>query len=487
MSIVRSYADRDTWINESATAANFGLSPVLEVWNRYDNVKEKKELARILIRFSLTGVENDIKNKNLYPDPRVDNSVSAYIYMFNTPHGDVQASDFTIDAFPLTGSWIEGDGVDFDKYSHTGFANTLFADSVNRWEDIGAGTGGEAYLGHHNRVYDSNSASMYFTHGEENLKLDVTSWFKEYLDGSSSNNGFLIRMSDREEAQTDAEATAAGVPTSVTAVSFFTKKFYGRETNTRLRPYLQLEWPGAIKDDRRNINFSKTGNLFFYNYNDGVLEDLNGTGKFPGFVSLSANGNQISPNNLTASRVSTGIYKINIGTAKNHLNESLTGINISLSSSTSFTDSWVVTADGYHYENIFNFNVTSSIGNNSFVNTSNFQANLMNAKSEYDYGSIANIRVFIKDRGTRLTTLTGSSTALQSFVAKNSYVEIREKATDMIEIPQTELSYDETGNYFSLNTNNLYPGIEYKVVLKLNIRGESFIIDEPEKWNFIVK
>jgi len=487
MSKIRSYADQDTWITESSTAANFGLSPIIEIWNKFDYNSNKKELARALVRFSLTDVEEGIKNTKIYPDPRTDGTVSAYIYMFNAPHGDTQASNFDIWAFPLTANWIEGTGLDNDSYSHTGFANAFYADNVNLWTDLNAGTGGEAYLGSDDGNYDSNSASMYFSTGEEDLKLNVTDWFKEYLDGSSGNYGFLLRMSDFQEAQTDAEATAAGAPTSVTGVSFFTKKFYGRETNSRRRPYLQLEWPGAIKDDRKSVNYSSSANLFFYNYNDGVLEDLDGTGKFPGYVTLSADGVAIEPSSLTAARLSKGIYFLDIGTAKNHLDETLTGVNIATSATDVFTDSWAVTAAGFEITNTFNFNAKSSVGNNSYLNTSNYQVNLMNAKYEYDLGSIVNIRVFIRDKGTILTTLTGSSTAIDSFIAKNSTFEIREKSTDMVEVQETDLSYDERGNFFELNTNNLYPDIEYKIVLKLNVRGEKIVYDEPEKWNFFVK
>ena len=47
MSLVRAYTDQDSWINDSNTASNFGLSPILEVWNKYDIIKEKKNGARI--------------------------------------------------------------------------------------------------------------------------------------------------------------------------------------------------------------------------------------------------------------------------------------------------------------------------------------------------------------------------------------------------------------------------------------------------------
>ena len=49
---------------------------------------------------------------------------------------------------------------------------------------------------------------MNFPEGEENLKLDVTEYFKAYLNysegttianGGSADHGFLIRMSDAQE------------------------------------------------------------------------------------------------------------------------------------------------------------------------------------------------------------------------------------------------------------------------------------------------
>jgi len=486
MSIVRAYADKDTWITDSAVSANFGLSPILEVWNKYSNEKEKKEYARILIKFDLDELKEEISVNKNYPDPRDSSTVSAFIRMNNVTHGEEQASDFDIYAFPLSATWVEGRGLDNDLKTNTGYTNALYADNINLWTDLGALSGGEAYKGAFDAIYDSNSAIQSFVHGEEDLKLDVTEWFKDYLDGLSSNYGFMIRMGDKEEAQTDAEAAAAGVNTSVTGVSYFTKKFYGRETNTNRRPYLELTWPETIKDDRKTLYFSRSADLFYYNIVDGVLEDLDGTGKFPGFVTLQADGVNITPISLTAGRFSKGIYKLNIGTATDDLGNALTGVNISLSSATNFTDTWSVTSAGYESSYTFNFEPKlPSIGNDNFT-TSNLIVNLVNQKSEYDYGSVANIRVFIKDKTQVLQSTTATKTFIDSFIVKNGMYEIREKSTDYVEISEQNLSYDKDGNFFEINTNNLYPNVEYKIVLKLKVRNETIIIDKPDLWNFTV-
>ena len=52
MSYARAFSSKDTWITEYSTTANFGLTPVLEVWNKINDRRDKrKEFARILIKF----------------------------------------------------------------------------------------------------------------------------------------------------------------------------------------------------------------------------------------------------------------------------------------------------------------------------------------------------------------------------------------------------------------------------------------------------
>lgn len=498
MSIARAYADKDTWITEASVTSNFGETPILEIWNNINEVTQRKEYARILIKFSLSSLSADIVNNGRIPDPRTDSGVSAFINLKNVKHSDNQAVNFGLVAFPLTASWMEGRGLDNDNYTNTGFANALSATNTNAWNINNGQTGGSVYIGAASRVYDSNSATQSFL-GEEDLRMDVTDYFKSYLnfstgtsieDGGSADHGFLIRMTDAYEAKDAPEALSAGQSVSISGTAFYSKKFYSRETNTRKRPYFELEWDGAIKDNRENLLFSKTANLFYYSLIDGELTDLNGTGPFPGHVTLSANGvgmltSAASGMAVTASRFSKGIYKVHIGSATNaagYLN--LTGVNLGLSSSTSFTDSWTVTTAGEYRTDSFSFDCllpTSGYGN--YV-TSNHVVTLPNLSDQYDPTTKARIRVFVKNNQTQWQTLTGTSTALNTAIIKSGTVEIRELVTNDVEVPEQALSYDAEGNFFDLDNTLLYEGLRYKVVLKLNVRGETLVYDYPEKWQF---
>ena len=486
MSRARGYVEKDTWITEASTTSNFGASPILEVWNKINPTRNTKEWARTLVKFSLSSLTAGVISTGKYPDPRDYTTVSAYMYLFNALHGDPIASNFTIWALPLTADWTEGTGLDNDLYSQTGFADALSASNSQSWIGLNSATGAHAVLGSDTKVYDSSSGSATFEQGEENLKINVTTWFNGHLNSVSANYGFLLRMSDGQEAKDGAESTLAGVDTSVSATSYFTKKFYGKTTNTRKQPYIQLEWPGEIKDDRSLMKFSKTGNLFFYNMVDGVMEDLNGTSDFPGHVTISADGVATSPSTITASRFAKGVYKVNIGTSAPAAGGSVSGINIGTSASSLFVDSWVVTTAGEYLTTTGELTFNQPVQGAQSFNISNFHVNLLNKKNNYDYGSTTKIRMFIRDKSTVLSAVTGSTTAMSGFIVKSGTVEIREATTDLVEVQAFELSYDKEGNWFELNTNNLYPDIEYKIVLKLNIKGDEIHYDRPELWNFFV-
>ena len=503
MTVARVYADRDTWITEASVTSNFGASPILEIWEKVNLLDKRKQFARILTKFTLSSLSASIINDATYPDPRTDSSVSAFVVMRNAKHGQVQADDFTLWAFPLTATWTEGKGLDNDNYSNTGYADAVSATKTQAWNDNNGQTGGNAFLGFATGIYDSNSATQYFENGQEDLKLDVTDYFKAYLnyssgtsiaDGGSADHGFLVRMSNAQACKDATEAAAAGVNASVSGLSFWTKKFYARETNTRKAPYFQLERPGSIKDDRGAIRFSKSGNLYYFSLVDGVLTDLNGTGPFPGHVTLSAYAafdtdsiTGLTPAALTASRFSKGVYRLQVGSAgPESATTPLTGINLGLSSATSFSDSWTVTTAGEFRTDTFDFTCILPTSGHKNYTTANYQVAIADMKDQYPKGSTQRIRVLVTDKTTQWEAVTGSSTAAKVSVVTDGTVSIRETVTDDVEVEPFAISYDENGNFFDLDTNLLYDGMEYKIVLKLNVRGNTIFYDRPDKWSFVI-
>ena len=73
-----------------------------------------------------------------------------------------------------------------------------------------------------------------------------------------------------------------------------------------------------------------------------------------------------------------------------------------------------------------------------------------------------------------------------NFIVRSGKIQIRERYTDDIEVNDFDISYDSEGNFFDLDTNLLYPGIPYKVYLQLDVRGDTFNYDYPDRWSFVV-
>ena len=66
----RAKSIKDTWITSKSVTSNFGASPILEVWTRWNDNTQKKDMARILIQFALSSLYSSIVNKGSIPDPR---------------------------------------------------------------------------------------------------------------------------------------------------------------------------------------------------------------------------------------------------------------------------------------------------------------------------------------------------------------------------------------------------------------------------------
>jgi len=454
MSRARAFADEDTTIFEHSLTANAGASPILQLSNIFDGNRLRKEFSRVLIRFSLSSLTGGITNKD-YPDPRTNANVSAYLYMFNAPHGDIQGQSFDLNVHPITQDWSEGSGLDIDNLNQTGYANAISAMSSAAWT-----TTGGTY------VVDSNSATMRFNTGEENLRVNVTNIFNAWMDGNTANYGLIVKMSDSNESKTG----------SLSAVNIYYKKFYSRETNTRRKPYIQLEWDGSIKDFRNFVEFNSTANLFFYNIKNGQVVDLNSTGSFPGNVTLSglsASSWSAIKTSLTAERKEKGVYSANFT------------FPLSANAFTQFKDNWYLSASPTaNYT--FNFStINPSSGFDNFV-TSKYRISFKNLRNSYEKGTVTRIRMNIKDDSLVLQALTAATTAVSNFICTSGTYQIRELASDLIEQDEVPISYDVNGNFVVVDTNNLYVGCIYKIVLKLIIRGETFYYDQPDTWGFKV-
>ena len=78
-----------------------------------------------------------------------------------------------------------------------------------------------------------------FPVGDEDLEVDVTTLVDQWIAGSKTNYGMMIRMSSSLESAPE---------------SFFTKKFFARSTEFYFsRPVLEARFDDSKQDDRGNF------------------------------------------------------------------------------------------------------------------------------------------------------------------------------------------------------------------------------------------
>ena len=342
MGIARFTASADNTITNAfksdlitrATGANMGLSDILEVFSIYAQADSTStEESRILINFPMTPISSSRVSGSL-PE---SGSVSFYLKMFNAEHGRTLPRDYVLEIRPVQSGWEEGYGLDMDGYTDETNDGT-----GSNWVNCSASTNGQSGVPWLNQGGDywgaddvSSSFTASFPVGNENLEVDITSLVEQWMQnvtGSTGkpNYGFGIMLSSSHSSD---------------ARSFYTKKFFGRDSEFFFkRPVIEARWDSSYRDDRNNFYLSSSmvpleenlNTLFLYNYVRGQLRDIptiatNGEQIFVSIFSGNAENTELSGSALlmsvggnvsnttnaltsvaTGSRIDTGIYTASV-------------------------------------------------------------------------------------------------------------------------------------------------------------------------------
>ena len=257
------YPTADSWISsgsstitgESFRDQNFGQDQILELKKQYFNNSFNYE-TRILINFAGSSF-NEISQSVIDGDiPHASTGLAKYYLRLYEAEGNKELStDYQIQAFAISQSWDEGTGNFGDDPKITNGVS---------WENRNYPAGGNAVtwstsgpdgadVARHGGHYMSGSrgveASQSFSYASPDIEMDVTSIVDQWLVGSASNNGFLLRFS----------ASAGDHYNTVDpgfTGSFGQLKFFSKNTHTIYAPKLEVRW-----DDHIACSGSNTGSL----------------------------------------------------------------------------------------------------------------------------------------------------------------------------------------------------------------------------------
>jgi len=217
------FPEIDATIYEASGSSNTGLDSILEVSKTVSSTGTNTKVSRVLIKFDLGEVSSSI----------VDGTITNPKYYLNMYDANSQNLTTIQDlyAYPISSSWVEGDGTKSDVPITTEGVSWQYRDgSVNKsfWSGSLTEPEGGAW---YNEVYASQS----FQYETSDMRMDVTPIVNKWLDKTYINDGFIIKRSGSFENNDPNTDEGSGK-----RLGQF--KFFSRQTHTIYPPKLEIEW-----------------------------------------------------------------------------------------------------------------------------------------------------------------------------------------------------------------------------------------------------
>lgn len=235
MAIYRIHPEKDTTIWSEPTVAgiygNAGRDEILEIGG-YPDANQIGRSKRALLQFSSREIINTVNHIT-------EGTISCSIKLYNATATSLP-SDYTINAYPISESWVNGLGKLEDKPTNKTGVSWIYRGAQ---EDLWGTEGGS--------FTTSESGSKTVSLGDSHdLSIDVTNIVAQHYSGSIDNNGIILKIEDQFEDYTE------------TAIDL---RYFSTNTNTIYSPYLEFKWndttylPGDLTElntDNANIHVS---------------------------------------------------------------------------------------------------------------------------------------------------------------------------------------------------------------------------------------
>lgn len=363
----------------------------------------------------------------------------------------------------------------------------LFVNGNGQWVN----TGGDYHA--------SPTFTQTFADGFENISVDVTTLVEQWLDGTKVNDGFGIRFTDALEAENK---------------SFFTKKFFARETEYFVyRPVLEARFNDSRKDDRGNFYLSSSlapqydniNTIFLYNYVRGRLRNIPGVDQGAIGVSLfssSANAPVGLPFQLVAD--STHVRKENnLVVTGGYIATGIYTASVAFTGSADLTkihDVWfkldndVLSADATTIQYISGTIEPNLFSAQGFSERQSYVLSMPNLQKTYRQNETPKLQLYVRERNwsPNIFTVATNKTIPSILIDSGSY-QIKRAIDDFVVIPYgtgsikyTELSYDISGNYFHLDTGVLEAGYNYEICYAFFNEDSETYVEQSQKFKFRV-
>ncbi len=250
------FANRDATIYERQYTMNTGIDPLLELSHETPGSGSSIYNSRILIKFDTSDIENRVNTG------KISQNAKYYLSLVTADIREIP-QEYTVYAYPLSSSWVNGtgrftnlpyttDGVSW-RYRTSKITGTEWdippGTSSFEWDNISqtwvdsnilfgtnylSATVTSSYFTHEGGGtwwdYDNLECTQSFSFQSTDIYMDVTNIVKKWITGSGrfENDGMIIKYGNEIESSRDNLINSL--------------KFFGTDSNTIYVPRLHIVW-----------------------------------------------------------------------------------------------------------------------------------------------------------------------------------------------------------------------------------------------------
>ena len=230
-------ASKDASVYLQQPNQNTGLDEILEISKiYYGNIKD---VSRALLKFEVGFLSKSISDGSI--------KMSESNLILKETKSEELPLQYSLYAYPISGSWEMGKGTRFDNISTAGVTwNYREGDSKLEWLENGlnGGTDANPNSGVGGTWWTNYSSNQNFDYQTADITMNITTMLNAWMSGSISNDGMIIKhLNDNENDTQD----------------YGIVKVFSKETHTIYQPKIRIGW-----DDQSFV----TGSLVALNAND---------------------------------------------------------------------------------------------------------------------------------------------------------------------------------------------------------------------------
>ena len=249
MAVYKLFPEKDTTLYSEKPTMNTGLDAILEISNTVPSISPSPRVARSLIKFNQTEIEDIIDNKingsnwsgslKLFiaeaQGITLDTIIKAYPLSDNWGNGTGEYGDLPQTTNGSSWKYIEYSGSDIWKTGgYTPYVTGSYSGSISN--GLENGTGGNWYSGSGYTINGVVATQSFGLRSEKDLNMNVTNIIDAWYTGSKDspinkidNNGFILKLTSSIEFN----HSRAIQPVF---------KYYSVDTNTIYPPTLEFKW-----------------------------------------------------------------------------------------------------------------------------------------------------------------------------------------------------------------------------------------------------